>query len=154
MKDTMRNMMKRNTLSILLIALLALGAMQASAVNYQTKYKGTRYNVQSTASFGVAAPAATFRSTSAFSSPEWAEQSATPMLNNDGSVDEGAYMGGPRRLGDGPTTPTPGGGGNGPGTPGNPEDENQQPLGDALIPLALLACAYAIYKVSRRRKEA
>ena len=146
MKDTMRNMMKRNTLSILLIALLALGAMQASAVNYQTKYKGTRYNVQSTASFGVAAPAATFRSTSAFSSPEWAEQ---PMLNSDATVNEGAYMSGPRRLGEGPSP-----GGTQPGTPGNPKDENQQPLGDALIPLALLACAYAIYKVSRRRKEA
>ena len=147
MKDIMRNMMKRNTLSILLIALLALGAMQASAVNYQTKYKGTRYNVQSTTSFGVAAPAATFRSTSAFSSPEWAEEST---LNSDGTVNEGAYMSGPRRLGEGPSP----GSGTQPGTPGNPEDENQQPLGDTALPLMLLACAYAIYKVSRRRKEA
>ena len=146
MKDIMRNMMKRNTLSILLIALLALGAMQASAVDYQTKYKGTMYNVQSTTSYGAVAPAATFQSTSTYASPEWAEQ---PMLNSDGTVNEGAYMSGknnapgPRRI----------------ESIGNPEtdeknDDGNVPLGDALIPLALLACAYAIYKVSRRRKEA
>ena len=144
MKDIMRNMMKRNTLSILLIALLALGAMQASAVDYQTKYKGTMYNVQSTASYGAVAPATTFQSTSTYASPEWAEQ---PMLNSDGTVNEGAYMSsasnapsGPRRVGGHS------------GTPG--QEGDKQPLGDALIPLALLACAYAIYKVSRRRKEA
>ena len=144
MKDTMRNMMKRNTLSILLIALLALGAMQASAVNYQTKYKGTRYNVQSTTSFGVAAPAATFRSTSAFSSPEWAEEST---LNSDGTVNEGAYMSsasnapsGPRRVGGHS------------GTPG--QGEVKQPLGDAALPLMLMAMAYCGWRFFRRRKEA
>ena len=139
---TAQNIMRSLVIAIILMA----GIAQVQAVNYQTKYKGTRYNVQSTASFGVAAPAATFRSTSAFSSPEWAEQSATPMLNNDGSVDEGAYMsgrnnapGGPRRI----------------INPGeDDEQENGQPLGDAALPLMLCMCAYAIYKVSRRRKEA
>ena len=132
--------------SLVIAIILAAGIAQVQAVNYQTKYKGTRYNVQSTTSFGVAAPAATFRSTSAFSSPEWAEQ---PMLNSDGSVNEGAYMSGrnnapgPRRD---PTAPNPG--------VDEENDEGNVPLGDALIPLALLACAYAIYKVSRRRKEA
>lgn len=136
---------------LLVIGLLwTLGVAQASAVNYQTKYKGTMYNVQSTASYGAAAPAATFQSTSAYAAPEWTEEST---LNSDGTVNERHYISGPRRLGDGPTTPTPGGGTQ-PGTPGNPEDENQQPLGDALIPLMLCMCAYAIYKVSRRRKEA
>ena len=135
-----QNIMKSLVIAIILIA----GAAQVSAVTYQTKYKGTMYNVQRTTSYG-AAPAATFQSTSTYASPEWAEQ---PMLNSDGTVNEGAYMGGPRRLG-----PTPGGSTQ-PGTPDKPNPENQQPLGDALIPLALLACAYAIYKVSRRRKEA
>ena len=145
MKDIMRNMMKRNTLSILLIALLALGAMQASAVDYQTKYKGTMYNVQSTTSYGAVAPAATFQSTSTYASPEWAEQ---PMLNSDGTVNEGAYMSG-RNNAPGPRR-EPGNPFSGDNTP----DGGNHPLGDALIPLALLACAYAIYKVSRRRKEA
>lgn len=131
---------------LLVIGLLwTLGVAQASAVNYQTKYKGTMYNVQSTASYGAAAPAATFQSTSAYASPEWAEEST---LNSDGTINEGAYMsgrnnapGGPRRI----VNPD-----------GDDEDdkENGLPLGDTLIPLMLCMCAYAIYKVSRRRKEA
>lgn len=139
----------KNTVAILIMALLPalLGAAQAGAVDYQTKYKGTMYNVQSTTSYGVAAPVTTFQSTSAYASPEWAEESATPMLNADGSVAGSAYMGGASNAPSGPRRA-------GPGTPGgqlNPS--TQQPLGDALIPLMLCMCAYAIYKVSRRRKE-
>ena len=144
MKNTLKNIV-----AILIMALLPalLGAAHAGAVDYQTKYKGTMYNVQSTTSYGVAAPVTTFQSTSAYASPEWVEESATPMLNSDGSVSAGADMGekvvsGPHRA---------------PGTPGgNLNKDDQQlgaPLGDALIPLMLCMCAYAIYKVSRRRKE-
>ena len=136
-----QNIMRSLVIAIILMA----GIAQVQAVNYQTKYKGTMYNVQSTTSFGVAAPAATFRSTSAFSSPEWAEQ---PMLNSDGTVNESAYMGG-RNNAPGPRR-EPGNPFSGDNTP----DDGNVPLGDALIPLALLACAYAIYKVSRRRKDA
>ncbi|MBO7457235.1 MAG: hypothetical protein J6T71_05380 [Paludibacteraceae bacterium] len=146
MKDTMRNnTMKRNTLSILLIALLALGAMQASAVDYQTKYKGTMYNVQSTASYGAAVPATTFQSTSAYASSEWAEN---PMLNSDGTINEGAYMGGRNNAPGGPRRIV------------NPDDEDEDdkengtPLGDALIPLFFLAIAYGGWRFLRRRKEA
>ena len=135
-----QNIMKSLVIAIILIA----GAAQVSAVTYQTKYKGSMYNVQRTTSYG-AAPAATFQSTSTYASPEWAEQ---PMLNSDGTVNEGAYMGG-RNNAPGPRR-EPGNPFSGDNTP----DGGNQPLGDALLPLALLACAYAIYKVSRRRKEA
>ena len=137
-----QNIMKSLVIAIILIA----GAAQVSAVTYQTKYKGSMYNVQSPTSYGAAAPSATFQSTSTYASPEWAEQ---PMLNSDGTVNEGAYMGGknnapgPRRN---VTSPNPG--------VDEKNDDGNVPLGDALLPLALLACAYAIYKVSRRRKEA
>ena len=129
---------------LLVIGLLwTLGVVQASAVDYQTKYKGTMYNVQSTTSYGVAAPSATFQSTSAYASPEWAEQ---PMLNSDGTVNEGVYMAGQNNAPSGPRKAK------------DPDDDDDDryngPIGDALLPLALLACAYAIYKVSRRRKEA
>ena len=139
-------MKTQNIMKSLLIAILLAGAMQASAVDYQTKYKGTMSNVQSTASFGATAPAATFQSTSAYAAPEWAEE---PMLNSDGSVNEGAYMGG---------------GNNAPGGPrriesiGNPEmdedDEGNVPPGDAALPLMLLAIAYCGGRFLRRRKEA
>ena len=144
-----QNIMKSLVIAIILIA----GVAQVSAVTYQTKYKGSMYNVQRTTSYG-AAPAATFQSTSTYASPEWAEQ---PMLNSDGTVNEGAYMGGrnnapgPRRLGE---VGDPSSGIDPPDEEDTDPIENGTPLGDALLPLALLACAYAIYKVSRRRKEA
>ena len=147
MKNTLKNIV-----AILIMTLLPalLGAAQAGAVDYQTKYKGTMYNVQSTTSYGVAAPVTTFQSTSAYASPEWAEESATPMLNSDGSVDGSAYWGGAANAPAGPRRAGP----VGPGTPGGKlNEDDQQPLGDALIPLMLCMCAYAIYKVSRRRKE-
>ena len=143
---------------LLVIGLLwTLGVAQASAVNYQTKYKGTMYNVQSTASYGAAAPSATFQSTSAYASPEWAEEST---LNSDGTVNERHYISGPRRV-----IVTPGdddepdeGEGGGENKEGEGGDNNWNgsdvPLGDTLIPLMLCMCAYAVYKVSRRRKEA
>ena len=146
MKNTLKNIV-----AILIMTLLPalLGAAQAGAVEYQTKYKGTMYNVQSTTSYGVAAPVTTFQSTSAYASPEWAEESATPMLNSDGSVATGTYLStgisGPRKVN-----------GTGPGTPPIPKPDDQQvptPLGDGLMALMLCMCAYAIYKVSRRRKE-
>ena len=137
-----QNIMKSLVIAIILIA----GAAQVSAVTYQTKYKGSMYNVQSPISYGAAAPAATFQSTSTYASPEWAEQ---PMLNSDGTVNEGAYMGGknnapgPRRN---VTSPNP--------EVDEENDDGNVPIGDTLIPLMLCMCAYAIYKVSRRRKEA
>lgn len=136
----------RNTLLLCLIVLT--GTIEAWGVEYQTKYKGTMYNVQSTTSYGVAAPVTTFQSTSALAPRSWAEESVTPMLNADGSVDGSAYMGGASNAPAGPRRVAP-------GTPGGTLDPTtQQPLGDVLLPLTLLACAYAIYKVSRRRKKA
>ena len=133
---------------LLVIGLLwTLGVAQTWAVGYQTKYKGMMNNVQSTTSYGVAAPAAAFYSTSSLAPHSWAEESATPMLNADGSVDGSAYMGGASNAPAGPRRA--------PGTPGGDlNKDEQQPLGDVLMPMMLLACAYAIYKVSRRRKEA
>lgn len=138
----------KNTVAILIMALLPalLGAAQAGAVDYQTKYKGTMYNVQSTTSYGVAAPVTTFQSTSAYASPEWAEESATPMLNADGSVADSAYMGGASNAPSGPRRA--------PGTPGgNLNKDDQQPLGDGLMALMLCACAYLIVRATRKEEQ-
>jgi hypothetical protein len=131
----------RNTLLLCLIVLT--GTIEAWGVEYQTKYKGTMYNVQSSTSISsTIAPTATFQSTSAYSE-QWQEEEQVSMLNSDGSIANSplaAAPSGPRRA---------------PGTPGGTLDpKTEQPLGDVLLPLTLLACAYAIYKVSRRRKEA
>lgn len=138
MKTTLKNIV-----AILIMTLLPalLGAAQAGAVEYKNSYQRSvvGYQLSAVGYQGATAPSATFQSTSAYSS-QWEQQENT-LLNNDGSMNTGAYMtSGPRRA---------------PGTPGGTLDPTtQQPLGDVLLPLTLLACAYAIYKVSRRRKEA
>ena len=143
MKTTMKN-----TVAIIMLVLLPAltGAAQAGAVDYRNSYQQSAISYQSSG-FGIAttatAPTATFQSTSAYSG-QWSEQSS--MLNNDGSVNSGAYMtSGPRKA--------PGGGpGSSPGTPGGQLDPNaQQPLGDAALPLLLLALAYAGIRVYRRK---
>ena len=124
MKTTQRN--------IILICLFALASV-ASAVEYKPF----------TNSASVM-PTAQFRSTSVYAD-QWAKDDIQSMLNVDGSVNSAAYMGGqdnssggPRRVGG--QSGTPGGGG------------VQQPLGDALIPLMLMAAAFVAIRVYRRRK--
>ena len=148
-----QNIMKSLVISIILLA----GVVQAWAVTYKGNYQPSAISRQYSAGSyqGVVAPAVGFQSTSAYAAPEWAEQ---PMLNSDGTVNEGAYMGGrnyapgrPRRVdanNDGYDDET--------GLPVNPivDDEGNVPLGDAALPLMLLAIAYCGRRFLRRRKEA
>ena len=147
MKSIMKSIMRtilRNTKLVMILAFLPalLCAAQAQAVDYQTKYKGTMYNVQSTASYGASAPTMGFRSTSVYSSQFG--NGEQPMLNSDGTVNDEAYGVGQS---------------NASGRPGqirrinNPEDDEENPLGDVVWPLMMLLCAYAGYKKVRARKE-
>jgi hypothetical protein len=130
----------RNTVAIVMMLLLPVlfGTAQAGAVTYGNvqKYQAqsTMYPEQGTM------PQVEFQSTSAYSE-QWSEQ-ATPLLNGDGSVNQEAYMSGsigPRKN----TT----------GNPGTPDDDGeQQPLGDALLPLMLLACAYLSMRVFLKKR--
>lgn len=136
MKTNQQNEKLNTLLRTTIMCLLVLtGIMQMHAIDY-TPYKPGAYQEQTF-------PVATFQSTSAYATENWS-QSPTPMLNADGSVSAGAYMGGennaPRRA---------------PGTPGgnlNPDDQQTGvPIGNAL--LSLLACAL-LYILARRRKSA
>lgn len=136
MKTNQQNEKLNTLLRTTIMCLLVLtGTMQMHAIDY-TPYKPGAYQEQTF-------PMATFQSTSAYATENWS-QSPTPMLNTDGSVSAGAYMGGennaPRRA---------------PGTPGgtlNPNDQQTGvPIGDAILPL--LACAL-LYILARRRKSA
>lgn len=122
---------------VLVLGLLLVSTLQVEAVEYQTKYKGTMYNVQSTTSYGVAAPVTTFHSTSAYAE-QWSEKQS--MLNEDGSVNSEAYLSGGSNIHGNMRKSGP----SGPGTPGGDLDpETQQPLGDGLMIMVLLAFAYA-----------
>lgn len=123
--------MKRKIVAIMILCLPALlGVGQAKAVDYKSVYQPVYEPIE--------VPQATFQSTSAYS-VQWQEGSATPMLNSDGSMNGEAYMGSssyPRsviRKG-------------GTGTPSFPQPENQQPLGDGLLALIVLAGGYVVVR--------
>lgn len=94
------------------------------------------------------APSVTFQSTSTMTG-SGSTYSATPALNADGTA---SYNGassassGPRRAKkDGTGSPS---------TPGQGDANNQFPLGDAVLPLMLMALAFGGVVAVRRRKAA
>lgn len=132
------------------LVLLSIG--QANAVDYQNRYKGQNAGVQSTAFQSTAmAPTAGFQSTSAYSG-QWQGAGTTPMLNSDGTVNGEAYM---SSLPGSSIRRAPGGGpGSSPGTPGGELDPNaQQPIGDALLPLLVMAVAFVLARSRRIRAK-
>lgn len=78
--------------------------------------------------------------------------STLPSAAADGTVLTGATVGtytpastsGPRRIGGGNS-----GGGSG---PANPDDPYATPIGDAALPLMMLAAAYALLRAWRKRR--
>lgn len=128
--------------------MIALLPALAAAVEYKSTYGGG----YSQPAYGIAvtatAPSATFQSTSAFSN-QWAVKGdVQSMLNADGSIASDGTASAPysshvRKGG-------PGGGASGPGTPGGDLDPTtQQPVGDALLPLLVMALGY--FAIRRRR---
>lgn len=148
----MKNTILRNSIVILTVILLPalIGAAQAGAVEYKNSYQQSvvSHHLSTVGYQGTTAPSAAFQSTSAYSS-QWSEESSSTLLNSDGSVNSGAYMSsGPHRAKmDGPS------GGIDPPDDGDDDNtENGTPIGEGLLALMFLACAYAISKVSRRRR--
>lgn len=131
--------MKQIVYILSIACLLVLSTTQAQAVDYKpytsTSCVNQRYDA-------AAAPTIGFSSTSAYATDDWTNPT-TPMLNADGSVSAGAYMGeqvisGPHRI----VNPD--------GEDGDEvENGSTQPLGDALLPLLLMAAAFCLI----RRKE-
>lgn len=129
---------------LMVIGVMVIACLQAQAVTYKNSYQGSVVGRQMPmVGVQTAAPAVSFQSTSALAGSGSA-LGANPTLNADGSVNEGAYRAGtsngPRRV----TNPDE-----------NDDDdtENGTPLGDAVLPLMLLACAYLILRATRRRRE-
>jgi hypothetical protein len=150
--------MKMKTIRVMMMAVLLvlLGTMQAAAVEYKNSYQ--RQGIMNSHSQPVSPtraammPNAAFRSTSTMSFTTGTEAENT--LNANGTVNAGAYGIGKNNVSGGPRK-NPESGINPPG--GNDDDddddddENGTPLGDAVIPLLLLACAYLFWRARRRR---
>ena len=137
---------KVNGYRLAMIGLVLGLAMTMQAVDYKNMYKHSVVSHQySDNGIEAATPSTGFRSTSAYSG-QWNQDAQQSLLNTDGSVNTEAYMGGPRRVGGSPSS------GGGTGTPGG-DLNNQQPLGDVLWPLILMAMMYAAVRVLRRKPE-
>ncbi len=122
--------MKNNIATLIVIVMLAVFALPAKAQQFNT------FN-------GAVAPQASFQSTSTMRGTGSA-YSSNPMLNDDGTASyNGASYGPHRAKMDGPGVPT---------TPGQGSEENQFPIGDALLPLMLCALAYLIFRARKRAK--
>lgn len=146
MKSIMKTIM-RNTKLVMILAFLPalLSAAQAQAVDYKSTYKGSRIQPTIGVATTATAPTVGFQSTSPYSAQwqEEQEEQEEPMLNADGTVNEGAYVGASPHVRK-----------NGPGTPGGQLDPNaQQPLGDGLMALMLCACAYLIVRATRKEEK-
>ena len=150
----MKNIMKtilRNTKLVMILAFLPalLSAAQAQAVDYKSTYKGVRYeqprqHVEYKVATTASAPKAGFQSTSAYSSQFSTGEQST--LNSDGTVNSAAYGIGSRHPGIIRRTES------NINNPGDPDEDGNTPIGDAVLPLLLLVLAYAGYKVRVRRE--
>lgn len=136
----MRYLLKMTAVSVV-IAMAAAFSLPAVAQNPYARDSHSRMD----------APSHVFQSTSTMSG-SGSSYSASPMLNSNGTA---AYNGatyapsrGPRRakMDENPFGDQTIGGATNPNEPGTP-------IGDAVLPLMLLALAYAGYKVLARRKK-
>ena len=143
-KETMKTMhltIQRNIIVTMTVILAVLtGTVQVAAVEYKNVYQPSANMTQHYDGYQAAAPAAAFQSTSTLAGSGSA-YSAMPMLGSDGTATyDGAEApgapSGPRRVG-----------------PPTPEDD-PTPVGDAALPLMLLALAYLIWCAARRRSRA
>lgn len=129
----------------LVACLLVLGIAQAQAVSYtptRTRpiYQQALTGEMYTTSSSSMPTTVSFHSTSAYSSDKWTE-STTPLINADGSINSETYVK-PRRLGESEEDEPEGGQTGTPGQGGN----NQQPVGDAVLPLLLMAAAFCLLR--------
>ena len=84
-------------------------------------------------------PNAVFQSTSALQG-SGSQYSATPMLGADGTATLDGAVSTPAQAPSGPRR-----------TISNPDDSEENPIGDAVLPLVLLAGAYLFWRAWRRR---
>lgn len=136
---------------ILMVLMLALIGVQANAVEYPV-YQPSGRQVAGPAFTPATAPNSTFQSTSTMSAGSGSSTFCS-TLNADGTVNEEAYGVGRRNVG---PRKKPESGINTPGDNDGGDDpiENGTPLGDAVLPLMLLACAYMCLRPFLKRKRA
>jgi hypothetical protein len=148
-RDIMKTNMLRNMIIMMIVLLPALvGVVQVYAVTYKPcQPRERRVIAPAVTPMAVSStPGATFQSTSVYSG-QWNQDAQQSTLNADGTVNEEAYGVGRRNVGPRKTEIN------------NPvvdeeDDEGNVPIGDAMLPLLLFACAYLCGRVFLKRKRA
>lgn len=123
--------------------LLWLGAAEVQAVTYDTYKSAYGQSAGQTPSMATA-PQSGFQSTSVFSD-QWAQREQVSSINEDGTVNDAAYGMG-RRPGikkDNINNPIV----------DEENDDGNVPLGDAVLPLMLLAIGYWVVRKRNRTLE-
>ena len=150
MKSTMRNV---STVIILALLPALVGAAQVGAVDYKITYKGQTEERNNGYIMQTTAPAVSFQSTSVYATQENSEEQPS-ILNTDGTVNEAAYTGNSRLRRPGSVRTEEREGGTGTAGEGDIKDkQTDTPIGDAVVPLMLLACAFGMFVYFRRKRS-
>lgn len=157
-KNTITMKVYRLAIMVMMAVLPALsGAWQAQAVTYHplpANSQRSYYNRPAT-SYGMqSAPSVSFQTSGSMMNTGSA-YSSNPMIGTNGQAySPSTRIGGIRKTGEYDDTEDDDEYGGNAGTPGGTVEENDQlPIGDAVLPLMLLACAYLILRATRRRRE-
>jgi hypothetical protein len=168
--------MKKTLMILMAVALIALPTMAQQSWNNQQSVYGQQYRQRSTPMSTATYHNTTFHSTGSSMMHTGSSYSARPVINYYGSAvsngggpnrrrglinwgsgdDTGGEITGGGGYEEGDPIITGGGGGGGIVTPDQGDDDdrpNGSPLGDAALPLLLLACAYLIMRATRTRAK-
>ena len=135
------------TLRYLLMTMAILGVLSVSAQTHQ--YVTTHYSGHEQATYTVQVnpqmPTATMGYTHSDYMTSGSNLPQSAVTGTSTTYDEGSgpRKGGPRRAADEGEGDTP---------PDDPHGPMEDPIGDAAIPLALLACAYVCVRAFRRKR--
>lgn len=161
--------MKKTLMILMAVALIALPTMAQQSWNNQQSVYGQQYRQRSTPMSTATYHNTTFHSTGSSMMHTGSSYSARPVINYYGSAvsngggpnrrrglinwgsgdDTGGKITGDGDYEEGDPIITGGGGGGGLVTPDQDDEDdrpNGSPLGDAALPLLLLACAFAFGK--------
>ena len=132
----------RYLLSMIVVAVVSVLGVSAQTPQYGKSYKPENKYARATAQTDAQLPTATMSSMDA---AYMHSGSSLPMAAQSGvttTYDRNKAPSRPRKGGEAGDTP-----------PDDPHGPNEDPLGDVMWPMMMLALAYAIYKVSRMRRR-
>ena len=134
--------------------LMSIAILCVLSVNAQThQYVTTHYSGHEQATYTVQVNPQMPMATMGYTNSDYMTSgSSLPQSAVTGTSTTYGEGGGPRKSGLRKVEINPGGGD--PDEPGDNTEPWEDPIGDAAIPLALLACAYLILRVVRKRTRA